>query len=259
MALYKTEGIVLRSGELGEADRLITLFTQLNGKVRAVARGVRRTRSRLVGSTQLFTHGRYMLFEGKSLDTISQGEIAHAFLGLREDLSRMAYASYFAELLDRLTEEGEAHPPLFELVSGAFGLLCTAARPGDVARAYELKLMSLLGYRPVLESCVGCGGRLGDGTIRFSVEGGGILCPRCQDRDPASLPLTPAAWAGMRRLLERPLSEAPIFRPSLQVEIEMERILRAFLVCRLGGNLKSMEFLRSLSDMASLAPIEVKG
>ena len=104
MALYRTEAVVLRTRNLGEADKILTLFSDKRGKIRAVARGSRRPRNHLMGVSQPFTYGSFLIFKGKNLDSVSQGSIIDAQVYLREDLLKMAHASYI-ELVDRLTEE----------------------------------------------------------------------------------------------------------------------------------------------------------
>ena len=148
MALYKTEGIVLRTRNLGEADRIITLYTREHGKVEGVDRGSRRVRRGLMGGTQLFTHGRYMLYSGRSLETVSQAEIKRSFVGLRDDLVKLAHASYIAELLDVSLEPGEPSEDLFVLLQESFVAIDDGLSPALVSRWYELRLMDLLGYQP---------------------------------------------------------------------------------------------------------------
>src|SRR5690606_37938678 len=148
VALYKTEAIVLRTRNLGEADRIVTLYTRDRGKVEGVARGSRRAKSRLTGATQLFTYGRYLMFSGRSLDTVSQAEIVESFAGLRYDLVSMVYARCIADALDVTVEAGELSEALFVLVHGAWAAVDRALPPELVARWLVLRLMDLIGYRP---------------------------------------------------------------------------------------------------------------
>ncbi|HEY8417441.1 MAG TPA: DNA repair protein RecO [Limnochordales bacterium] len=243
MGLYKAEGVVLRARNLGEADKIVTFFTHSRGKVEAVARGVRRPRSRLLGPTQLFTYGRYLFFEGKNLDTLSQGEIAESFRPLREDLDRMAYASYVAELVDRSTEAGDRHEGLFPLLVSVLRLLAASDQLALVARYFELHLLAELGYRPQLGGCTRCGAL--QATV-FSAEAGGLLCERCRSADPAAVHLGEEALHALRFLQRADPERVGVLRPSPAALAAMEAVLPAFCAARIGQPLRAMEFLLSL-------------
>jgi len=243
VGLYKAEGVVLRTRNLGEADKIVTFFTHDRGKVEAVARGVRRPRSRLLGPTQLFTYGRYLFFEGKSLDTVSQGEIIDSFRPLREDLNRMAHASYAAELVDRSTEEGDRHEGLFPLLVAVLRLLAAGDELALVMRYFELHLLEELGYRPHLAGCVRCGQQR---APRFSLELGGLVCQRCGEADPAAVPLGEEAIHVLRYLQRAQPERLGVLRPSAAAMAELEAVLPPFCAARIGQPLRAMDFLLSL-------------
>lgn len=243
MSLYKAEAVVLRSRNLGEADKIVTLFTFERGKVDAVARGVRRPRSRLLGVTQLFTHGRYLLYERKSLDTISQGEIVRSFLPLREDLYRMAHASYVAELIDRTTELNDGHPRLFPLFLMIMEMLATGHQLALTTRYFELQLMQELGFRPHLSDCVRCAV---EAATSFSIEAGGLLCDRCRGADPAAVRLDQESLEVMRYMARTEPARLGVLRPSLNALRTLEDVLPKFCAARIGRWLHSMDFLLSL-------------
>ena len=121
--LYRAEAIVLRRMNLGEADRLLTLYTPEWGKIRVLAKGVRKPTSRKAGHLELFTHSRLLIAKGRSLDIVTQAETITPFLLLRKDLIRTSYAYYVAELVDRFLEEGEESPALFRLLLESLGHL----------------------------------------------------------------------------------------------------------------------------------------
>ncbi len=244
MSLYKAEAVVLRSRNLGEADKIVTLFTYERGKVDAVAKGVRRPRSRLLGVTQLFTHGRYMLYERKSLDTISQGEIVRSFLPLREDLYRMAHASYMAELIDQTTELNDRHPQLFPLLLMTMEMLATGQQLALTTRYFELQLMQQLGFRPHLADCVRCGA--GSATS-FSIELGGLLCDRCRGSDPAAVRLDSESLEVMRYLSRAEPRGCPCCGLLSRRCESWKTCCRNFARSRIGRWLHSMDFLLSLS------------
>lgn len=250
MALYKAEGIVLRTRNLGEADRIITLYTREKGKVECVARGSRRQRSRLTGATQLFTHGRYMLYSGKSLDSLSQAEIAESFVRLREDLTGMGYASYLAELVDVSIEPGEPSEDIFHMILDAFVALVRKVDPNTVARWFEFRLMTLLGYEPHLDGCVLCGGALGERDVRFSSRAGGTVCADCVARAGITHVLRPSTVEIIKRFVAMDGTRLGILRPSPADHAILEGVGRRYVDERLPRALKSLEFLSSIRDLA---------
>jgi DNA repair protein RecO (recombination protein O) len=178
--LYSEQGIVLRRVKLDEADKIITILTQGSGKVRAVAKGIRRTKSRFGGRLEPFTHVSLLLYRGRgSLDTITQAEILAAHRPLREDLDLLTAGEAMLEAVDKVAEEHERNVRLFLLLLS--GLRALEARPGDpaaVAESFLLKLLSLSGFHPSLTACAVCGRR--DPEL-FSSGQGGAVCLGCAE------------------------------------------------------------------------------
>lgn len=204
VSLYRDEGVVLRVQKLGEADRIITLLTRRNGRVRAVAKGVRRTRSKFGSSVEPFSHVDLQLYTGRSLDIVVQAESLTPYGDrLVGDYGRYTAGTAVLETAERLTaEEKEPSLRLFLLVVGALRALAgsdaEAARdPSLVLDAFLLRAMSVAGYAPALSECARCAA---PGPHRaFSVPAGGAVCPACRPAAAASPP--PAALALMVDLL----------------------------------------------------------
>lgn len=249
MALYTVEGIVVRVRNLGEADKVITLLSDDRGKVEAVARGARRPRNRLVGATQLFSYVTLQCFSSRTLDSVSQAEIKESFRLLREQLEPMAYATYFAELTDRLVTDDDPHPGLVPLLLVALHLLQSGADADSVRRMYELKLLTVLGYRPRLNECASCGGmalssgQTGHPAWRWSGEAGGVVCGRC---DADGRPVSPGTLESMRHLLAADPRQAAQLRLGGAVATELSQLLAEYIGLRAPGRLKSLDFLESL-------------
>ncbi|MDR7433726.1 MAG: DNA repair protein RecO [Armatimonadota bacterium] len=199
MPVYRAEGIVLRRVALGEADRLVTLYTREHGKLYAVARGARKPTSRLGGRVEPYTHLRALLASGRSLDILTQVEVVEPFGALRTDLQRMAYAAYAVELVDKATATREPHAQLFHLLIDTLRGMCNGD-PEVAALRFSLRLLILQGYRPSLDRCVGCGRSLGP-FPRFSTSLGGVLCRRCGDQDPGAWTVDGLVLAGLKNLL----------------------------------------------------------
>src|SRR5687768_12985741 len=147
---FRCDAIVLKRHDFGEADRIVVLFTRQRGKLRAVAKGVRRTTSRVAGHIELFTHVELQMAQGRDLDLITQAESRNPFRALREDLERTSHAYLVAELADTLTEDAEEQPELFDLLVQTFDALQTTADPRQVVDHFQVLLLGILGFRPSL-------------------------------------------------------------------------------------------------------------
>lgn len=248
MPLYQTEGIVLRTRNLGEADKICVIYSREEGKLSAVARGSRRPKSRLLSVSQPFTHARYLFYRGRSLDTIRQGEIIDSFRAVREDLTRMAIASYAAELIDVSVDERQPSALLFETILSAWTLFANASDPETALLWFELKLLDQLGYRPELESCVACGGKNGSSLV-FSPKEGGILCPGCKDRDMTARRASLRSVAQMRHLLNAPARGFQVLRLSTDDHTQIRALLNGYFDYYFERPLKSRSFLDALQEM----------
>lgn len=251
MSLYKAEALVLRVRDFGEADKVLTLLRSEDGKAQAVAKGARRPRNRLAGVSQMFTQARLLLFHGRSLDTLSQAEIIESFGALREDLTKMAYGSYIAELTDEMIRDHDPHPGVFLLLLSIQHLLAAGASPEPVVHAFELRLLAELGYRPSLEHCVNCGGPLAGSRIRFSPNAGGALCGNCLGEDESGAMVSRGALETMRHLLTAELTRVHLLRLDAQTTAEVTEALRQYVAYRLDKKLKSLDFLDLMRDNRS--------
>ncbi|MFP5225347.1 MAG: DNA repair protein RecO [Actinomycetota bacterium] len=179
MALYAEQGLILRTMKLGEADRIVSVLTQGEGKIRAVAKGVRKTKSRFGGRLEPFTHVDLLLYRGRELDIVTQADILSPFRGLREDYGRFTAASIICEAAEKISEERERNARLFLLTLNSLRALeDTASDARATSDSFLLRLASLSGFRPSLEACAECGATA---VKRFSVHQGGMVCDRCRD------------------------------------------------------------------------------
>lgn len=176
--VYRAEGVILRRRNLGEADSILTVFSGTEGKFEAIAKGVRKARSRMRGHLEPLTRSRVLVAHGRSLDVFTQAETVDSYRRLREDLDASAEAIYCLELVDRFTEEREPLPELYALLVTALGLLEDGGGPA-VTRHFELRLLALLGYEPHTEGCVVCEGYLDEEATLLSPAAGGLVCRQC--------------------------------------------------------------------------------
>lgn len=177
MAIRHDQGIVLRSYPFGEADRVVVLLSPNSGKLRTVAKGVRKTKSRFGGRLEPFTHVDLVLYEGRNLDTITQVAVLEHFPRMRSDLDAVVRAGTMVETADAVAQEDEAAIRLFLLLQRGLKSLEAGQRSPDLITSYLLKLADVVGVAPSLLQCASCG-RV-DGLHRFSFSGGGSLCDRC--------------------------------------------------------------------------------
>lgn len=178
MSLYREQGIVLRSYKLGETDRILHLLSQGRGKVRAVAKGVRRPGSRFGGRLEAYSHVDLQLYEGRELDVVSQCELIEPFAAVREDFSLSACAATMAEAADRVAQEGERNLPLFLLLrAGLQALQAGPPYPAIFVDAYLLRLASATGFHLFVDACASC--RAPGPHPYLSVPAGGSLCRAC--------------------------------------------------------------------------------
>lgn len=247
MPYYNAGGIVLRRTNFSETDRIVTLYTRERGKVSCIAKGARKPISRLAGSTEVLTYGRYQLAEGRNLDIISQAEIRESFPRIRADLSRISHASYVAELTNvMIEEEHEGNVDVFETLLSALYLLERPNDPETIVRRFELQLMKLLGYEPALGACVRCRRVFDDERLFFSPSMGGLVCEDCGPLSEDAIELSPETLGAMTDLMN---SDAPdVERMSLSRETmdRLARVMRWYIRYRAPRELKSAEFLQTL-------------
>jgi DNA repair protein RecO (recombination protein O) len=187
--LYRTPAVVLKRMDLGEADRILTLFTRDEGKVRAVAKGVRRTTSRSAGHLEPFTLSDILFAVGRELDVVSQADTLEAFRTIREDLVLTTHAYYLAEVVDLLTEERMENRAVFDILVDAFRNLSLQPDAKLVLVGFLLQLLSALGYQPELRECVNCRATIEPDHNQFSALLGGVICPSCGPQAATARPI----------------------------------------------------------------------
>lgn len=177
MALYRDEGVVLRTYKLGEADRIVVIYTRGRGKVRAVAKGVRRTKSKFGSRLEPASLVQLQLYEGRTLDIVTQAERVEPLAGLRANLDNYGRATIVLEAVEQITADGEANPALYKLLIGALRELDQSGN-ALVVPAFVAKLLALEGVQPMVDACVGCGATEDLATLQL--HDGGVFCRSCR-------------------------------------------------------------------------------
>lgn len=241
--LYRVEGIVIRSMDYGEGNKIVTLCTESGGKVGVLVKGAKKPKSRHAALVQPFTYGQYVYFRNKGLGTLNAGEIIESNHELREDLVKAAYAAYACELLDRVLQEEETGAFWFKQLKACLQALKEDKDPVVITGLYEMKILQAAGYGPALDECISCGRERPEEQLFVSPRLGGVLCRACKHFDPPAMSVGPRALKLLRLFAQLDLQRLGNISVSEDTRAELKRIMRAFMDHQLGLHLKSRSFL----------------
>ncbi|MBI3314304.1 MAG: DNA repair protein RecO [Candidatus Omnitrophica bacterium] len=246
MAIQKTEAFVLKTQPFRSSSLIITFFSKSFGKLRGIAKGVRREREVRGAVYELFTHLEIVFYEKirSDLHLVSEAAIVESHDRLRTDLQTIAYASYFSELVDMVTEVHDSHPQIFELLDFAFKFL-PSLPPASLAKIFEVKLLNEIGWLPYLENCLACKDSKFESGF-FSIRQGAIFCPNCISQAPEARPLSREGLNALRFYTAHNLEQSIKLRMGEKTEIELERLLEQFLTYRLPRPLHSRAFMQKI-------------
>ncbi|MHB8245570.1 MAG: DNA repair protein RecO [Acidimicrobiales bacterium] len=231
MATFRDEGVVLRTMKLGEADRIITLLTPDHGKVRAVAKGVRKPKSKLAGRLEPLTQVTMLCWKGRELDVVNQVDVVDHFRSIREDLDKMPPAFTMLEAVDLVAVERQPVPQLFRALTGALRTLAEGTGP-VLLGAFLFRLLELEGVGPVVDSCTACGEDAP--LVAFDEHVGGLLCQSCRSGQAVS----PEAVELVRQILGGRLRLA-LSAPASRATAEVERLATLAMEYHLDRRLRS--------------------
>lgn len=243
---YRTQAVVLGHIEYGEADQILKLFTDEKGKITVIAKGVRKIRSRKAGHLEPFTYVTLFLAKGRNMDIVTQAETIDGFIGLREDLQRVAYAAYVVEVLDRFTYEEGKNAGIFRLLVDTLSRLEKLPNSAMVIHNYEIRLLDLLGFRPQLFECVDCGEAIQDQDQYFSPLVGGVVCPRCGPRRPEAWQMQRDVLRYLRHLQRTPWNKLETIEIPETVEPRLAGLIEQYFTYLLERKLNSPDFLREI-------------
>lgn len=256
------EAIVLRGLDFGEADRLLSLYSMESGLVRAVARGVRRPKSRMSGHLDQLMRSQVLIVHRRSLDLITQAQTISSYLPLRSDRWRTAYGWYCADLVERFSEEGLPNRAIYDELSRVLERISVLPQPdlASAIRAFELHLLDLSGYRPQLFRCIRCDTPILPGANTFHSVDGGIQCPACSQEQPAG---AFSIGSDGLKLLRRLQADDTIIVGKVSVPPPMtdeaERVLDSYLTVILERRPRTHSLLDALrrldAEIAALPPM----
>lgn len=243
---FHTQAVVLRHMNYGEADRILTLFTLQHGKIKAIAKGVRRINSRKAGHLEPFTQADLFLSRGRDLAIITQADTINPFTAIKEDLHLMAHAAYLVELLERFTYEEGENRLLYNLLVDSFKRLSSYITPQVVVHYYELRLMDLLGFRPELQHCVKCLKEIKPEDQFFSAAGGGVYCPSCGRASPDVWQVSMPALKYLRHFQRSRYAQVQSITIPPDVEKELATLVEHYFTYLLERSLKTPRYMQDL-------------
>ena len=247
---YHCEAVTLTKFPMGEADLLVTLYTAENGKVRALARGARRSNSKLVGHFEPLTQVKLTLAQGRSLDYISQAQVLSSFAPIKENLGAITKGLYLAELVDGFGSEANPNHPLYRLVIDALHAIERDADSDLPLRFFELHLLLVSGLMPELYRCVECRSSLTPECHRFSPNLGGTLCLECNPTDARLRPLSLRALKVLRLLHRSRIADLPTLAINADLAHELKVLLGITIQYWLDKDIQSNSFLEHVHHVA---------
>jgi DNA repair protein RecO (recombination protein O) len=207
VATYKEKAVVLRAYDLGEADRILSMITEGRGLRRAVAKGLKRTKSKFGGRLEPFTYLDVMLHEGRNLDTVVQAEIIRSYTSVRADFAKFLCGEAMLEMIEKSLHENQSIPRLFDALCVTLDIMeGDVADPALLLAAFELKVCSLIGYHPHLDCCLHCGREIEGEPVYMDLVGGGIACGSCSPNLESRLAVSPASLSLIRCLLQEDMA-----------------------------------------------------
>lgn len=246
MPSYPLRALVLRKTKLGESDLILTLLAADGRQVRAVAKGARKTRSRIGARAEPFTVLDLLLHTGRSLETIAEAETVASHDRIRSDYDRATAAAVVADVLDKVSLDGQTEPQLFDMALVTLDVMEDA--PPEALRmlvmAFLLKSLAMHGYRPSLDACAACAGEAGAAPA-FSIDAGGVLCEACAASAPAALPLEPETRALLRSLMRSRMADVAAIDAPPPVQTAVTRLVRAYMSFHVPARLRALEYFDS--------------
>lgn len=244
MPVYKTKGLILRSRDFGETDRILTILTQKKGKISSLAKGIRRPGAKFSGNLELFCYVDLVIAEGRNLEIVTSAEAILSFRYLRENLKKTALGIYLLELVDKLTVEKQKNQDLIEIILRTFQKIEAGGDLELVKYYFILNFLSLIGFQPHLDFCLKCHQKKSLKWL-FSYQEGGLLDAKCAKIDPTAFPISVKTIKVLRLFLENEIEIIDKLPKEINKQ-EIHKVSSSFLKYLLGKNLNSERFLEHL-------------
>jgi DNA repair protein RecO (recombination protein O) len=243
--LRNVQGIVLRSTDYGEGNKIISLLTAELGKVSVMARGAKKSKSRHAAVTQVFTLADFVFFKQKGhMGTLNHADIIEGHHALREDLSKSAYSAYLVEMTDRMLGDEEGSAYIFGQLKAGLSAIEDNKDMQIVIHLYEMKMFELAGYLPVTSSCVSCGAEAD--LVSFSPSMGGVLCIRCKHKDPVSIPVSEGTLKLLKLFPVMDMNRLGAVQVKTETKEQLKASMKAYMDTHIGINWKSRGFIEQM-------------
>ena len=240
MATYKTKGIILKRTNLGEADKILTIYTKDFGKIKVIAKGIRKIKSKLAGNLELFCLDDLVIAEGKNLDIVCGALTEKCFFDLRNNLKATHTAYYLADVIDKLSDEEEPHEEVYDLLDNLLEEI-NGENSQILLPFFELKFLKELGYKPELFHCVSCKEKISNGKNYFDFDEGGLVCEKCAK---SQMPISEKAVKLLRLFLEHNISYIKKIKLDKKTSKEVGKITQNYLKYNSGEEFKSERFVK---------------
>ena len=251
MRTFSSEGIILKRVDFGEADRLITIFTKNRGKITSLAKGIRRIESRRSGNVELLNKAKLSFAESRSLPILTEAESLETYSNLKKDLMKVSMAYYLVELVDQFFHDQQENYKTYELLSESLKSIdrVEANKAENVVRAFELKLLPLVGYRPSLNTCVKCRNKIEPDGNFLSPEDGGILDKSCANGSPLVKPITSDEIKILRFATDKPIASVVKVNVPDKLAERLKEQMNFYLEYVLEKQLNSVKFSEKIKNL----------
>lgn len=245
---YQTQAVIIKQIKFSEVDKILIIYTPEFGKLKAIAKGAYRPRSKLGGNVEPLTHSSMMLARGRNFDIVTQSQTIDGFMALKNDLWHTSCGLYIVDLIDSFTAENDKNPPLFNLLIDALHHLCQTDDSETILRYFELHFLHHLGYQPQLQQCVACNSPLIPVVNFFSFSQGGVLCPNCSNKEAAPYPLSVDALKILRLWQNSDYATARRVKIKPKLSSQLRQLMQNYIKHLLQREVKSMIWLQKLRE-----------
>jgi DNA repair protein RecO (recombination protein O) len=251
MGLFRTKGIVLRSIKLSETDKLVTFMTEHFGKVKCVARGARKIKSRFAGSLEPMTYVHLIYFgkENQQLYSLNNSDIIESFHLIRENFQKLYTGIYLNELVDAMTAEAQEEKEIFQLLFDTLNALKNHCNLETLCRMFEIRILTLSGHKPELNHCTICRTVAVNGWIGFSYNRRGIVCDRCMKNTTTEIKFTTGTLNYLRKLLTLDINCSGRLKFPRGMDDEVEKVTHRLILAHVGRELKSYPFIKTMAGI----------
>ncbi|GJL78361.1 MAG: DNA repair protein RecO [Nitrospinaceae bacterium] len=252
MPLYRTKGIVLRSINLSETDKLVTFMTEHFGRVKCVAKAARKIKSKFIGSLEPMSYVHLIYFgkESQTLHRLNNADIIQSFQAVREDFQKLYTGIYMNELVDAMAPEGHQEIKVFQLLLDSLEALQDQNNRELLCRMFEIRLLSLSGYRPELNHCTVCKSTRVNGWVGFSYNRRGIVCGTCMKSNGSEIKFTTGTWNYLKKMLTLEIKVSGRLKFPKGMDEEVEKVTHRLILSHVGRELKSYPFIKKMAELA---------